>query len=116
MWFWKPTCRSEADNEITKSIKALKTLSIVDGRVSIAPSEVLGSSGYHEARARAADLVRKHQCSSIENSATWSALDDVGLEALSKKIAHSLTRSRRLGLSLDDAFFELRNIQRRDSA
>lgn len=40
--FGKPGERmSEKDREISESIKKLKTLSVVNGRVSISPSEVV---------------------------------------------------------------------------
>jgi hypothetical protein len=48
---------SPAEREVTESLKALKTLSVCDGRVSIEPSEVLEYPGYQEARKRAAALL-----------------------------------------------------------
>lgn len=40
--FGKPgECMSETDREISESIKKLKTLRVVNGRVSISPTEVV---------------------------------------------------------------------------
>lgn len=47
-----------AEREVTESLKALKTLQMSDGRVSVDPSEVIDRAGYLEARRRAAALVR----------------------------------------------------------
>lgn len=58
MWPFKRNLPSQAEQEITRSIKALKTLTFIDGRVSIAPQEVLSQPGYLEARAQAAGLIR----------------------------------------------------------
>lgn len=60
MLFWRATPLSARERAISNEIKALKTLTVEDGRVSIDPSEVLDRPGYLQDRVRAAALVRKH--------------------------------------------------------
>jgi len=48
---------SLAEREVSDSIKALKTLEVTQGRVSVDPSEVIGRPGYLDARRRAAVLI-----------------------------------------------------------
>lgn len=56
------TPMTPAEREVTESLKALKTLDVSQGRVSVDPYEVIGRPGYLEARRRAADLVhRRHE-------------------------------------------------------
>lgn len=49
---------SPAEREVTESLKALKTLKVSGGRVSVEPSEVLEYPGYQEARQRSAALLK----------------------------------------------------------
>ncbi|MNJ07460.1 hypothetical protein D3C77_15580 [compost metagenome] len=102
MWMpWRRSCLSEVDQQITDSIKALKTLEIHDGRVSISPSEVLGQPGYLEARRRAANLVthrQKHQ-----RFETWADVDLVGMEAYMDYIRSGLLQLRAEGISPEQA-------------
>ncbi len=49
---------SPAEREVTESLRALKTLKVCGGRVSIEPSEVLEYPGYEESRQRAAALLK----------------------------------------------------------
>lgn len=50
---------SADERRVTESIRALKTLNVIQGRVSIDPSEVLDYPGYLESRQRAAEWVRR---------------------------------------------------------
>lgn len=45
MWFMKPRALTEEEREVTESLKALKTLSCVGGRVSVQPFEVIDRPG-----------------------------------------------------------------------
>lgn len=97
MWFWKTKTITEHELEITASIKALKTLTFSDGRVSISPSEVLDQPGYLSDRARAGALVRDR--APFESTAPSRFQSST----LADSIAHSLALSRRDGLTLDEA-------------
>lgn len=50
---------SQADRDIVDSLKRLKTLRCIDGRVSVSPCEALGRPGCLEARAWAAESLHK---------------------------------------------------------
>ncbi|MNE61234.1 hypothetical protein D3C80_1564340 [compost metagenome] len=71
MWFMKPKVLTEEEREVTDSLKALKTLSCVDGRVSVRPSEVIDRPGYFAARTAAASLTR---AGGDSVGSEWSAL------------------------------------------
>lgn len=98
MWMpWRRSCLSEAEQKITDSIKALKTLEVHEGRVSISPSEVLGQPGYLEARRHAAKLVTHHQ--KHRRFDTWADVDTVGMEAYIDHIRKGLVQLRAEGVS-----------------
>lgn len=102
MWiFWRQSRLSEAEQEITDSIKALKTLEVHEGRVSISPLEVLGQPGYLEARRHAAKLVTCHQ--KLRRFDTWADVDTVGMYAYMDYIRKGLLRKRADGLSLRES-------------
>lgn len=77
---------------ITESIKALKTLKVEDGRVSIDPPEVLAQPGYLEERARVGDLVRARQLQVHALGVSWEAVDRMTIEAFSKALSASFLR------------------------
>lgn len=99
--FWRRKPMSEVDREITASIKALKTLTCVERRVSVSPSEVTSRPGYLASRAQAAALVSKSH--GAHTRVTQST--EIDLVVL---IAQSLLLSRKRGQSLDDAIGTLR--------
>ncbi|MCJ7853086.1 DUF6957 family protein [Pseudomonas monteilii] len=102
MRFFKPKALTELEKEITASLKALKTLSCVDGRLSVEPTEVVDRPGYEAARTAAASLTHK-----VNDSAgrRWSQLSD---EDLTELIASQILQARAAGLSVDDALRSLR--------
>ena len=75
--FWQRADESDEEREITRSLKALKTLRFERGRVSIDPEEVLHQPGYLEARRAAAALIREP--GRVWN---WEAVDEVSLALL----------------------------------
>jgi len=105
---WKQNV--DADPEVTRSIKQLKTLTVRDGRVSISPEEVLNQPGYLEARAHAASLITLKPCASAGAIFDWSSIDQIGLEVISKAVAMSLLRSRGDGMRFERALDELRHL------
>ena len=99
----KPGPLTDAEQEITDSLKALKTLTCIDGRVSISPSEVLDRPGYREARVKAAALISGRAGQSTISC--MRASSDLDLELA---IARRLVRLRREGLGLNEALGVLR--------
>ncbi len=89
-------------DEITDALKALSTLSCVDGRVSVSVSEVIDRPGCLEQRRAAAALVRG-SVSVLE--VAWESMADDALVVL---ISQSVVRSRACGLSFDQAVHALR--------
>lgn len=75
--FWQRADVTGEEREITRSLKALKTLRFEKGRVSIDPEEVLHQPGYLDARRAAAALIR--QPGRVRN---WEAVDEVSLDLL----------------------------------
>lgn len=102
MRFFKPKALTELEKEITASLKALKTLSCVDGRVSVEPTEVVDRPGYEAARTAAASLTHQGSDSAF---GSWSQLSD---EDLTELIASQILKARAAGLSVDDALRSLR--------
>ena len=97
MWMpWRRSPLSESEQMITESIKALKTLEVHEGRVSINPSEVLGQPGYLEARRHAAVFVTRPQ--NHQRFDTWGDVDTVGLEAYMDYIRNGLLQMRAEGI------------------
>lgn len=76
--FWRRAVMTDDEREITRSLKALKTLRFEGGRVSIDPEEVLLQPGYLEARHRAGVLIRE-----AGRAWNWEAVDEVSLALLS---------------------------------
>lgn len=107
--FWKPRCWTDSAPEITASIKALKTLTVVAGRVSIEPAEVIGQPSYLEERARMGAMVRARTEGHI-SELSWQAIDDTTIEALAQSFATSLKQSREVGANFDQAFLALRRL------
>nr|WP_314576513.1 hypothetical protein [uncultured Pseudomonas sp.] len=105
--FWRRRAFSPDDLAITASIKALKTLTVHDGRVSIDPQEVLDQPGYVEARQRAAKLVMSVRRGPVE----WHQIDQLGLLEWSALIAGQLQRARTAGLSYGEAVESLKNVR-----
>jgi hypothetical protein len=103
MGFWKTKQMTPNDREVTASLKALKTLTCREGRVSISPSEVTGQAGYLESRRQAAALLTCHTSTSAGLPPTWALMDALGLEGISQAIAKNLQDDRRAGLSLEQA-------------
>ena len=99
----KPERLTDAEQEISNSIKALRTLSCVDGRVSISPNEVLDQPGYREARVKAAALISGRAGKAANPRMT--ALSDLDLELA---IARRLVELRRKGVGLNEALSVLR--------
>lgn len=75
--FWRTTL-TEEDREVTRSLKALKTLRIQGGRVSIEPEEVLLQPGYLLARRAAAVFIRNTRYQQLN----WDAVDEASLALL----------------------------------
>jgi hypothetical protein len=97
----KSTTQVSTD-EITASLKALSTLSCVDGRVSVSVSEVVDRPGYLEQRRAAAALVRRAVPLS---DVAWESMTDDALVVL---ISQSVVRSRACGLGFDQTVCALR--------
>ncbi len=112
IWFWQKKPMSPEDREIRDSILSLKTLKVRDGRVSVAPSEVLDRPGYIEERRRAAELVygRSPQRAGLSIPADWAAVDALGMDSFVSKLSKSLEESRRRGLSLAEALGQLKSV------
>ena len=100
MVFWKTKRLTPKEMEVTASLKALKTLTYSDGRVSISPSEVTSQPGYLESRRQAAALLTRHTSG---HYLTWAEVDALGLETIAHAIGKNLLNDRRAGLSLEQA-------------
>ena len=105
LWWKRP--KSKPNCEVTNSIKALRTLRCIDGRVSISPSEVIDAPGYLEARARAAELIRRRSARPDTADGCDSKLGEVELERF---IAQSLAGFREEGMQLDEAIWRLHRL------
>jgi hypothetical protein len=108
MWFWQSSPLGVREREISESIKALKTLRVEDGRVSVDPVEVTGRPGYLAERARAGARVRSRHQVTTTAQASWHLPDEIGLDSFAVLIAASLAESRRNGHSVDEALIRLR--------
>lgn len=105
MWMvWRKPSLSEAELEVTASIKALKTLEVHRGRVSVSPSEVLDRPGYLEARKDAAALVSRGGKTSIDHRFdSWTDVDSFGIEVYMNHVRTSLVQLRAKGIPLGQA-------------
>jgi hypothetical protein len=108
MRWWKSKPLSDEEREISEAIKSLRTLRVEDGCVSISPREVLEQPGYMQDRAEAGARVHARQ-RHIACDASWDALDELGIQALSALVARRLFQARAEGLSLDAAITQLRD-------
>jgi len=108
--FWKARLLSDRDREITYSIKALKTLRVEDGRVSIDPIEVIGQPGYLEQRAQARALIRTGPEATEDAAVSWQAIERSGIDTFAEQVAIDLGKSREAGLSVDEALIALRHL------
>ncbi len=109
-WPWIRKPLSSREQAITDSIKALKTLSVIDGRVSIDPREVLDQPGYIEARRQAAMLVRgpvNHQYC-VNDDFGWSTVDELGAQGWSELVALNMQQARCHGLTYVEAIDRLK--------
>ncbi|RII76595.1 hypothetical protein D0894_15630 [Pseudomonas monteilii] len=108
---WRQPPLSEVEQEVTASIKALQTLEVHEGRVSISPSEVVGQPGYLEARRQAAALVRRHSgLTNHQRFESWSDVDSVGMEAYMAYVRSSLLRQRAEGIPLGQALQRMTDV------
>lgn len=105
MWVpWQPSRLSDPEQEVTASIKALRTLVVHGGRVSISPSEVIDQPGYLEARRRAAALVtRPGELIKPLRFDTWTDVDSVGMDAYMDCVRCTLIQLRARGIPLGQA-------------
>lgn len=82
--------------EISESLKALRTLRYESGRVSVDPEEVLDRPGYLTARASAAELVKGV-------SADQRVIDEAALHELVDLMVRHLLRSLQRGKTFEEA-------------
>jgi hypothetical protein len=106
--FWKSKPMSDEAMAVTASIKALKTLTFKDGRVSIQPEEVL-TPGYEEARRQAARFVRSPACTrcASDKQLTWCLAD---CDGLATQIARRLKRAKAAGMTYAEVLSELEDL------
>ena len=107
--FWKSKQISDEDIAVTASIKALKTLTFKDGRVSIQPEEVLTQPGYQEARRQAARFLRSPACTNCpsDKQLTWCLAD---CDELATQIAKRLKRAKAAGMTYAEVLPELEDL------
>jgi hypothetical protein len=107
--FLKSKQISDEDIAVTASIKALKTLTFKDGRVSIQPEEVLTQPGYEEARRQAARFVRPAACTGCtsDRQLTWCLAD---CDELAPQIARRLKRAKAAGMTYAEVLSKLENL------
>jgi hypothetical protein len=107
--FWKSKPMSDEAMAVTASIKALKTLTFKDGRVSIQPEEVLTQPGYQEARRQAARLIRPPACTggNFDEPLTWCLAD---CDELAAQIARILKRAKAAGMTYAEVLSKLENL------
>lgn len=107
--FWKSKSISEEAMAVTASIKALKTLTFKDGRVSIQPEEVLTQPGYEEARRQAARLVLPPAGTgcTFDKQLTWCLAD---CDELAAQIARRLKWAKAAGMTYAEVLSELEEL------
>ncbi len=84
------------EQEISESLKALRTLRYENGRVSVDPEEILDRPGYLLARAAAADLVNGAR-------ADQRVIDQTALDELGDLAVRHLLRSLQRGKTFEEA-------------
>ncbi|MFY1008067.1 hypothetical protein ACOQNQ_03210 [Pseudomonas juntendi] len=84
------------EQEISESLKALRTLRYENGRVSVDPGEVLDRPGYLSARAAAADLLNGAR-------ADQRVIDEAALDELVNLMVRPLLRSLQRGKTFEEA-------------
>ncbi|GLO51387.1 hypothetical protein PPUN110474_27870 [Pseudomonas putida] len=84
------------EQEISESLKALRTLRYESGRVSVDPEEVLDRPGYLSARESAADLVNGVP-------ADQRVIDEAVLHELGDLVVRHLLRSLQRGKTFEEA-------------
>lgn len=99
---------SERDREITESLKALTTLRMEQGRVSIDPCEVIDRPGYLQARTAARELVRL-VTPDPAHRLNWQALEEPDVAHIAELIALHLLGEKQKGRTLDEAIKSLRD-------
>lgn len=104
---WRARPLSFEEQEVTESLRRLKSLSCVEGRVSISANEVLTQPGYIEARRAAAECLRSGLGAAVE----WASFDEIGAVAFLALAGKSLQASRREGISLVDAIERLKTLK-----
>lgn len=93
------------EQEISASLKALRTLRYENGRVSVDPEEVLDRPGYLLARAAAADLVNGVR-------ADQRVIDQAALDELVDLMVRHLLRSLQRGKTFEEAEAVLEEVMR----
>lgn len=104
---WRARPLSFEEQEVTESLRRLKSLSCVEGRVSISANEVLTQPGYIEARRAAAECLRPDLGAAVD----WASFDEIGAVAFLALAGQSLRASRREGISLVDAIERLKTLK-----
>ena len=84
------------EQEISESLKALRTLRCESGRVSVNPEEVLDRPGYLSARAAAAELTKGAR-------EDQRVIDEAALDELGDLAVRHLLRSLQRGKSFEEA-------------
>ena len=84
------------EQEISESLKALRTLRYESGRVSVDPEEVLDRAGYLSAKTSAADLVNGVR-------ADQRVIDEAALHELGDLVVRHLLRSLQRGKTFEEA-------------
>jgi len=110
MWFWKPKPLSRREREISDSIRALKTLRVEDGRISIAPSEVLDQPGYIEERAAAGALLRHGRSPAGDDSRSLCCLEGADVERMVSIIGRHLVIAAQAGLTINETAASLARV------
>ncbi len=93
------------EQEISASLKALRTLRYENGRVSVDPEEVLDRPGYLLARVAAADLVNGVR-------ADQRVIDQAALDELVDLMVRHLLRSLQRGKTFEEAEAVLEEVMR----
>lgn len=106
LWRWLAGAPlSLEEQEISESLKALRTLRYENGRVSVDPEEVLDRPGYLSARAAAADLVNGAR-------ADQRVIDEAALDELVNLMVRHLLRSLQRGKTFEEAEAVLEEVMR----
>lgn len=107
-WLWARKALCPEEQAITDSLKALKTLRVKDGRVSVDAEEVIGRPGYLQARRQAAVLASSQAALRDKPCRDWKAVNEIGMEHWLSLVAIALRRSRSEGVAYLDAIENLK--------